>query len=100
MSRKRQARNEARLIRIRELERQQREADSESDRRFGKVRLPFPSAAVPLHTAALVQNYLPRVPSIIPSGSGTFRSGVEGEAAKQDVNLKVGRRRGGGGERR
>ncbi|KRZ83122.1 Leucine-rich repeat flightless-interacting protein 2 [Trichinella sp. T8] len=75
LSKKRQARAEARLIRIRELEKQQREADEESDRRYDM--LIDSNRVIPV---------IPRVPMLSPSHSGLLRK-VDDDSATVDQNL-------------
>ncbi|XP_003372990.1 leucine-rich repeat flightless-interacting protein 2 [Trichinella spiralis] len=73
LSKKRQARAEARLIRIRELEKQQREADEESDRRYDML-------------IDSNRPVIPRVPMLSPSHSGLLRK-VDDDSATVDQNL-------------
>ncbi|KRX97919.1 Leucine-rich repeat flightless-interacting protein 2 [Trichinella pseudospiralis] len=74
LSKKRQARAEARLIRIRELEKQQREADEESDRRYDML-------------IDSNRPVIPRVPMLSPSHSGLLRSKVDEDSTTVDQNL-------------
>ncbi|KRZ80345.1 Leucine-rich repeat flightless-interacting protein 2 [Trichinella papuae] len=73
LSKKRQARAEARLIRIRELEKQQREADEESDRRYDML-------------IDSNRPVIPRVPMLSPSHSGLLRK-VDEDSETVDQNL-------------
>uniref|UniRef100_A0A5S6QM49 alpha-1,2-Mannosidase n=1 Tax=Trichuris muris TaxID=70415 RepID=A0A5S6QM49_TRIMR len=69
LSKKRQARAEARMVRIRELEKQQREAEEESNRRYDLL-------------GESSRNHMPRVSSLSRCHSGTLnRDGEDDDAS-------------------